>query len=437
MKKLNIALPKDLKDQPLEVRQAIMEQLQQAMGLPKVLSVTTKGGADEHNMWSRSDDPLMGDAEDDFYDALVDPSIQRMADVFALLGLSLEGVDVEKSFTDEFSTYEGELLLKGKNKRKPKRDLLGDLIEASRKKRKLFMAYIQAMNPFTKAEMKRLDDILKKPLPKYAAITEDFMVRASLIGKIRNEAEKGNFATMGVLVDRFPSTIELAKRENTVLTVREQDIKASEGKKVTVLPLTALESKAVEHAEQSAANKVSEVNDRQMHGIRQVVLRAQKERWTPKKLEQELFDLFGEQNRDWRRVAITELSMATNDAYLSGLEEGETVVGMGAESACAHCKKHVIGKELTVTHQLPKETYDFEEHYVWAGKTNFGRRVASYIPCAPMHPNCRCRWHRLSRFYKMEEGKHVMKETWEMIQEERLKRGIGLDPKLPVPYHMR
>jgi hypothetical protein len=437
VKTLNITLPKDLNEQPLAIRQAVITQLQEAMGLPKVTNVVTKGTADERNMWSRSDDPLLGDAEDDFYDALVDPAIARMADVFATLGLSLEDVDMEKAFTDEFQAYEGDLLLKGKNKKKPKRDLLKELIEASRKKRKAFMQYLQDMNPFTKAELKKLDNMLKSPLPKYANIAEDFMVRAGLIGKIRNEAERGNFSTMGILVDRFPETIQAATRDHTVLTVREQEQKASEGKKVDVLPLTPQETRAVEHAEQSAANKVQEVNDRQMHGIRQVVLRAQKERWTPPKLAQELYDLFGEQNRDWRRVAITELAMASNDAYLSGLDEGEQVVGMGAANACPHCVRLVIGKEFTVTHELPKETYEHEEKYVWAGKSNFGRRVASYVACVPMHPNCRCRWHRLSRFYKMEEGKHTMKETWEMIQEERLARGMGLDPKLPVPYSMR
>jgi hypothetical protein len=48
-----------------------------------------------------------------------------------------------------------------------------------------------------------------------------------------------------------------------------------------------------------------------------------------------------------------------------------------------------------------------------------------------MHPNCRCRWHRISRFYKVgNDGKLNLKSTAELIQEEREKRGMKPDPNL-------
>lgn len=48
-----------------------------------------------------------------------------------------------------------------------------------------------------------------------------------------------------------------------------------------------------------------------------------------------------------------------------------------------------------------------------------------------MHPNCRCRWHRISRFYKLgNNGKLERKSTVELINEERAKRGLAPDKEL-------
>jgi hypothetical protein len=199
-----------------------------------------------------------------------------------------------------------------------------------------------------------------------------------------------------------------------------------------------LEARSVQHAASHAADKLTEISERHRAGVRQTILQAQRERWEPQKLTQELYDVYGDQNRDWRRVALTELAMAVSDAYLAGCEEGDQIVGMGAESACKYCQEYVVGKTFTVTHQIPQNNYHYDMKMMWSGKSNFGRRVAEYVPCIPMHPNCRCRWHKVSRFYNVApDGKFKMKETWELIQEERLKRGMGLDPQLPVPYSMR
>lgn len=429
MKKLNIQLPKDIQSAPLEVRQAVLDTLRQAMALPQEMKVTRSGG-NEHNMWERNHDELTADVEDDFYDYLQMGSAQRMADVFAAFDLSMDGVDMDKSFSPEYEAYVYDLQKSG-NKRQAKKNakrLFSELVQASKEKREQLLKFLEDGNPLSKKEMTALNKMMKTKLPEYAVKVEAFMSRAGFLGKIRNQSEKENFSTMGTLIDRFPATIQLSTRESVVLTVQEERVAASEGRKVTILPLTPEEARAVSHATHSAADKVKEVDARQEAGIRQVIIRAKKERWSAHKLAQELFDLYGEQNRDWRRVAITELSMAENDAYLSGLQPGENVVGMGAEDACKHCKALIIGKQFTV---LPKADETQRVSAVWAGKTNYGRKVAEYVPCAPLHPNCRCRWHRLSRFYKLDDnGKHVLKTTAELINEERVRRGMAPDPNL-------
>jgi len=426
MPKLKIKLPKDIMSLPEKDRQEIVGVLAEAMRLPPVMKVT-KAGGDEHNMWSRNGDPLLAEAEDAFYEALVTPAQEMMADVFIALDLSLDGVDMEKSFSADYDAYIG--LLKSKNNGKRR---IQELIELNKAKRDKFLKYIQDANPFSKKQLKKLDELMRSKLPDYAKVAEDFMIRAGFLGKIRNEAEKQAFETAGAFIDRFPQTIEAAEKEGVVLTLRDKEKAKAEGRKVMILPLTPQESRAVRHAELHCADKITEISERHRAGVRQLVIRAQKERWSAQKLAQELFDAYGEQNRDWRRVAITELAFATNDAYLSGVEEGETVVGMGAENACKYCKQLVIGKTFTVIHKLPKVMdYKTEMQSVWVGKTNYGRKASEYIPAIPMHPNCRCRWHRISRFYKVgEDGKLVLKTTAELIQEERARRGLPPDPNL-------
>jgi hypothetical protein len=420
---VRIKLPKDIQSLPESERQDILGVLAEAMRLPSVLSTSTRG-ATEHNMWSRSSEPLMPELEDGLYEALAAPWHSVIAELFYELDLPTEGLDMDEAFSREFREWEGLQKSGGRSK-------ISDFISLDKQKRDKFLAYMQGMNPFSKEKMKKLDDLMKIKLPKYAKIAEDYILRAAFLGKIRDVAERELLQMVGAVVDRYPQSIKAAEDKGIVLTLREKQKAEAEGRKVTILPLSPQEAKATTVASHHAADKMKEISDKHRAGVRQLILRAQKERWGAGKLAQTLFDMYGDQNRDWRRVAITELAMASNDAYLLGLTEGETVVGMGADNACKQCKQYVIGKTFSVTHALPKEDYEHDMKKVWAGKSNYGRRLAEYVPCIPLHPNCRCRWHRVSRFYKMgEDGKLVLKTTAELINEERAKRGLPPDPNL-------
>lgn len=425
-KKVKLKLPKSIMDFDPQDREEVIAVLREALELPKV-KVLPRSTGDEHNMWERNGDGLLGEAEDDFYQELADPWAETMADLFIALGLDLEGVDTEKAFSNDFREWEALVKAKGHGRSK-----MSDLIKANKKKRTQFLKWVQDGKAFTKAQLNKIDKLLREDLPNYAKKAEELAVRAGFIGKIRNQAERENFETLGAYIDRFPKTIEASRKEGVVLTTKHADKEKRKGKTVKVLPLTEQEQEAVVHATHHAGDKLTEISGRHRAGVRQLVMTAKKERWNAQKLAQELFDKFGEHNRDWRRVAITELSFATNDAYLSGLEENERVIGMGSVKACKYCKQYVINKEFTVTHKVPKkDTYHTDMKQVWAGKTNYGRRVAEYRACIPMHPNCRCRWHRISRFYKAgDDGTVKRKTTAELIQEERAKRGLPPDPNI-------
>lgn len=447
---MNIHLPLKMKELSEEQRAVIVEEFSKALAVaPPLVKGIRK---DEHNIWVRNDDELLGNAEEDLYEALVYPAMDSMASLIAALGLSDELVQIEKSLSPDYLAYEYDIL-KGRNARSK----LSDLMELSKKKRQGFLKYLEGASNWTRKKLKEIDAILNQKLPDPDKLAEEYAVRAAFIAKVRDTADTEALQMTGAFVDRFPATIEAAKREGVALTAAKAPIpnldftvtedelnvalaeaRAARQAKVMnnhkILPLQPQEIKTVENAQLRTAEKISEVADRHKAAIKQVVLQAINGRWSSQKLAQALFDQFGDQNRDWRRVAITELAMASSDAYLAGCKDGDQVWVPPVEGSCKWCKLYLEGKTFTVTTDpnLMGHTYQQEMQYVWVGKTNYGRTTSTWIPCIPLHPNCRHRYHKISRFYKVgEDGKPVMKATKELIQEERARRGLPPDPNLP------
>ena len=415
---MNIVLPKTLKDL------SNFHNLQIVSELSKALNVKSpKASGLERTVWTTNDEQLLGEAEDELYEILVGPAMENMAELIAALELSDEPVQLQKAFSPEFLPYEDQLfkaLDNGKHK-------LSDLINLSKTKRNAFAKLLQEGTEWTKAKLKQIDDIMKQKLPDYAKLAEQFAIRAAFIAKIRSHADTEMLSTVGAFVDRFPSTIKEAEHEGLVLTLKEQERAKAEGRTVKILPLQPQELRAVEHANLRAGDKIQEISNKHRAGVRQLVIRAQNERWGAQKLAQALFDAFGDQNRDWRRVAITELAMASSDTFIAGCAEGTEVWIPPVEGSCDYCKKLIEGKTFIVTSDPGADPLK----YIWVGKSNYGRLTKEWIPCVPLHPCCRHRLHAFSRFYKTNaEGKPVLKTTVELIQEERVRRGMGIDPNL-------
>lgn len=426
----SIKLPKSLLELPDRDRDEIVAVLLEASKLPKEKTLPHRMDGDEHNIWMRNGDELLADAEDELYEELAVNEGKRIAALIAYLGLPIP--DIEKSFEDEFHAFEDTLIKAKGSGRTKMSDYLKEFASKAKQRASDFGKWLQDGKALTKPQMTHIERILSSKLPNYAKRAEDYAIRAGFIGKIRGEAEQYNFETLGAILDRVPQSITLAEKKGVVLTLREKTKAEAQGRKVEILPLTPLEAEAVKHAALHAGDKITEISAKHMAGVRQLVMQAKKERWNAAKLSQALFDKFGDHNRDWRRVAITELAFATNDAYLSGCSEGDTLIGMGAVGACKHCEKLIIGKMVTFRSKPPENfSFSTDTKEVWVGKTNYGNRVVEYVAAIPLHPHCRCRWHRISRFYKMgKDGKLVLKDTAELINEERAKRGLAPDKSL-------
>jgi len=149
-------------------------------------------------------------------------------------------------------------------------------------------------------------------------------------------------------------------------------------------------------------------------------------------LQQKLLDDFGELNRDWRRIAVTEAGENANQGFIASCAPGDKVkrheryVG-----ACAYCTS-VNGKVFDVVSPDTKEkNWDTQ---VWAGKNNIGRSSSPYKktptglvkrldsemwkPAAGVfHPNCRGRWEKLT---KTNSGSTSQFDAW---LQQNLKKG--------------
>lgn len=426
-----LTLPKSLLELTEEDRDGIIAVLLEAAHLPKEKVLPDRMEGDEHNIWARNGDELLADAEDTLYQQLTADEARRMGELVAYLGLPVPE-QVEKSFEPEFHAFEDTLIKAKGSGRTKMSDYLKQFASKAKQKASDFGKWVADGKALTKHQMKGIEDILKRDLPNYAKIAERFTTRSAFIGKIRGEAEKRGFETLGAILDRVPPTITLGERQDVVLTLREKAKAEAQGRKVKIMPLTEREAEAVKHAALHAGDKITEISAKHMAGVRQLVMQAKKERWSAQELASKLFDKFGDHNRDWRRVAITELAFAANDAYLSGCDEGDTLIGMGAVGACKHCQNLIIGKQVTFRSRPPENgSFSTDTKEVWVGKTNYGNRVSEYVAAIPLHPHCRCRWHRISRFYKMgADGRLVLKDTAELINEERAKRGLAPDKSL-------
>ena len=161
---------------------------------------------------------------------------------------------------------------------------------------------------------------------------------------------------------------------------------------------------ALEFAEQSAGTYITSIRDDARKRVKAAIIDAQKNRRGPRALERALFEQFTDTNRDWRRVAETEMASNFNAGQmLTELEqarrEGEQhplVMGVTAGGACHFCKTHIDGKIFALLDSAPadgKDTIMIEgETYtaIWPGKSNFGRKQANWWVAFPAHPHCRC-----------------------------------------------
>ncbi len=144
-------------------------------------------------------------------------------------------------------------------------------------------------------------------------------------------------------------------------------------------------------ARQSAGAKMREWADGLREDVRWQVVQAIRDRVSADELASRLRARWELAGYKLQRIAVTEMSMAYNDAVLTHLANGYVVVPtIGDAAVCAECHRLLEGKVFWVSPEpIPHPTKQEYQQYVWPGKSNIGRTRADWWSCVPLHPNCR------------------------------------------------
>lgn len=172
-----------------------------------------------------------------------------------------------------------------------------------------------------------------------------------------------------------------------------------------IAQMTKVQSEAMQWTKVRALEFATQLGQRARSRMVQSLIVSRESGESLSKLQQRLFDEFGEQNRDWRRVALTETAFAASNGQLASVDpkEGWLAEWVAGPHACPFCRKMGGVRLRVVSPDKPSKNWDTE---VWQGKHNVGRSAYRYSrkekrtredhemwkPALPAHPNCACSW---------------------------------------------
>lgn len=180
-------------------------------------------------------------------------------------------------------------------------------------------------------------------------------------------------------------------------------------------PKTEEEGVALTLGRQRAGTYIKGLTGTAQKKVEEVVTSAIRNRKTSEELQQDLFEALTEVNKDWRLVALTELSANITDVQLLDIlaenkNKPTLVVGLSAPGACKYCQRLIQDKVLLLLNSAPvgggdKVQFNGKKYTaIWPGKNNVGLKASAWRATIPMHPRCRCGYVRyyeyLSDYYR-------------------------------------
>lgn len=164
--------------------------------------------------------------------------------------------------------------------------------------------------------------------------------------------------------------------------------------------LTRQEQARIEVMTQSAAQEITNITDKMRGNIKQILIDGVKGKRSKGQVSQALFDKMIGDNRDFQRVADTEIQNAFNNSFVQeevyNTEEGKKTYFKRIEvidgNTCPKCK--AINGKIAVWSDKPlndEKSKDKNADYViWEGKDGFEWEC----PISVKHPYCRGTWQR-------------------------------------------
>ena len=208
---------------------------------------------------------------------------------------------------------------------------------------------------------------------------------------VYDKATEEAIAKKAVLLGRLLTAMDTNARLNPLQLSREMEL----------APRYTYLLNEIQFAEAHAGELITGLTATAKKRVTTEIINGQLERITPKELESRLFHTYINVNRDWRRIAETEIANNINTGYLkTELEKGTKYLrGLSSADACPFCKANVDGKVVVLGDQPNQTGFVFDKTlgrevpYVWPGKSNYGRpRRDWWVASGAQHPHCRCSW---------------------------------------------
>ena len=152
---------------------------------------------------------------------------------------------------------------------------------------------------------------------------------------------------------------------------------------------------------------ITGINDDTRNSISKIISQGEISGKTNSEISQALFDQFGSLNKDWQRIADTEITNLFDEEYtaeqVSWAGPGEKVYFKRVEfpggNICDFCSQAVSGDIIALYTENSMGDDRINDPVasvaIWPGKSNVGRRSADWWwAMGSQHPNCRGYWER-------------------------------------------
>lgn len=258
--------------------------------------------------------------------------------------------------------------------------------------------------PITQKQWREIIEAIEKFLNRKMQEPEKKMVlEASALGRILDRMLKYN--TWEAIEKLKLEEIKYKRHSWEWLTADEKNLARTFG-------MDDYEIARLHVAKDSAAQYVRSMTDKSKNSVQQILINGVKERKPKGEIAQNLFDQMGSLNRDWQRIAETEVGDNMNMGFLlaqkSNAEPGEKVYFQRYEvldkATCKHCQKIngiiALWSDVVLTDEHINDPY--AKVAIWDGKTRVGRKANDdWVAAATAHPFCRGSW---ARWYPPSKG---------------------------------
>lgn len=237
--------------------------------------------------------------------------------------------------------------------------------------------------------IKTVEDFLSK---NYSTTGERIVLSAEALGRILERMSKTN--SLEAVKKMRLENLSAGHRKFDWITDSVKNMRDTFGNAFSDRKQLARLQVAVD----SVAQRVTRATDEVKNDIQQVIIDGIKNRQSKAKISQTLFEKCVGLNRDFQKIADTEIQNNTNEAYVKeevyNTDEGEKVYfkrfELSDNNTCKKCR--AIKGKIALFSETPLESEKINDPYadfaIWEGKTD------GVMPMGTLHPYCRGGWYR-------------------------------------------